>query len=431
MKRKATKDLEAWYHATERKPLIVRGARQVGKTWLITDFAETLGKPYVYVNFEDEKPLRDLFEQDFDMGRIIERLSVQKDVDITPDTLLIFDEIQEAPSGITSLKYFAEKLPAQPVIVAGSLLGIAMHNGDSFPVGKVDFMDVFPMDFEEFLWATGNERLAKVVAERKWDIVASVKEKFIRLLRTYYYVGGMPKAVKTYVASGDYAAVRHEQEALLDAYDNDFSKHAPNALVPRIRLVWNSVVSQICRENKKFVYGLVREGARAREYEMALEWLYDARLLYRVPRTKKGELPLKAYVDHTSFKIFLLDIGLLCAMCGVTAQAVVDNSTLLGAFKGGLTEQYVMQQLRPRKEIAIYYWSADNSSGEIDFLLQKADRIIPVEVKAEENLLSKSLRVFSQKYALPSALRFSMSDYREQDWLTNVPLYAVGIESQH
>lgn len=425
MERKATKDLKRWYDAPDRKPLIVRGARQVGKTWLINDFAERLGKPFVYVNFEDDKPLRDLFEQDFNMERIFERLSVQKDMDITSETLIILDEIQEAPHGITSLKYFAEKAPNQPVVAAGSLLGIAMHNGDSFPVGKVDFIDVFPMDYEEFLWATGNKRLAKVIADQKWDIVAGAKDKLTHLLRTYYYVGGMPKAVSTFINTGDYSAVRREQRSLIDSYDNDFSKHAPSSLVPRIRLVWNSVVAQLTKENKKFVYGLVREGARAREYELALEWLYDAGLFYRVGRTKKGELPLKAYADNASFKIFLLDIGLLCAICGVTAQSVVENNSLLGAFKGGLTEQYVMQQLRPHKDLGIYYWSADNSMGEIDFLLQKDDAIIPIEVKAEENLLSKSLRAFSKKYGLTTALRFSMSDYRRQDWMTNIPLYAV------
>lgn len=425
MDRKATKELNDWYNSLDRKPLIVRGARQVGKTWLINDFAEKLGKPFVYVNFEDDKPLRDLFAQDFNMERIFDRLSVLKDIDITTDTLIILDEIQEAPQGITSLKYFAEKVPAQPVVAAGSLLGIAMHNGDSFPVGKVDFIDVFPMDFEEFLWATGNKRIAKVIAEHKWDIMAGVKDKLTHLLRTYYYVGGMPKAVSTFVNTGDYTAVRRVQMSLIDSYDNDFSKHAPNTLVPRIRLVWNSVVAQLTKENKKFVYGLVREGARAREYELALEWLYDAGLFYRVSRTKKGELPLKAYVDNASFKIFLLDIGLLCAMCGVTAQSVVDNSALLGAFKGGLTEQYVMQQMHPHKDIGIYYWSSDNSVGEIDFLIQKDDTIVPIEVKAEENLLSKSLRAFSIKFGLTSAIRFSMSDYRQQDWMTNIPLYAV------
>jgi len=425
MKRKATKDIEEWFNSARRKPLIVRGARQVGKTWLINDFADRLNPPSLYVNFEDDKPLRDLFVQDFDMERILERLSFQKDRDITPETLIIFDEIQEAPQGVTALKYFAEKLPRQPIIAAGSLLGIAMHSGDSFPVGKVDFLDIFPMDFEEFLWATGNDRLASLINKKDRSTMSSVRDKFIRLLRSYYFVGGMPMAVSSFSETGNYNEARRIQTSLLSSYDNDFSKHAPVQMVPRIRQVWNSIVAQLSKENKKFVFGLVREGARAREYELALEWLYDAGLFYRVGRVKKGELPLKAYQDESSFKVFMLDIGLLCAMCGVTPASVVEDNKLLGGFKGGLAEQYVLQQLRPMKGLSIHYWSADNSNGEIDFLLQKDDRIIPVEVKAEENLQSKSLKVFSQKYNLTTGLRFSMSDFRDQGWMKNVPLYAI------
>lgn len=427
MKRKARLDLEQWYSSPNRKPLIMRGARQVGKTWLIQDFASGLATGSVYINFEDDKQLRDIFEPDFNMERIIERISIQKDVDIMPDTLIILDEIQEAPHGITALKYFAEKLPSQPVVAAGSLLGISMHQNDSFPVGKVDFIDLYPMDFEEFLWATGNDRLSKVISEKKWKLINGVKDKLTRLLRLYYYVGGMPQAVSIYSSAKDLAAVRQVQLSLISSYDNDFSKHAPLSLVPRIRLVWNSVVSQLAKENKKFIYGLVREGARAREYELALEWLFDAGLLHKVCRTKKGELPLKAYIEPSSFKVYLLDVGLLCALCDLGPQTVVDGSDIFGAFKGGLTEQYVMQQLRLCKDTGIYYWSSANSDGEIDFLLQKADTIIPIEVKAEENLKSKSLRLFSQKYHLQNALRFSMSDYREQDWMTNIPLYCLQV----
>lgn len=426
MRRKAIEQLKGWYASDSRKPLIMRGARQVGKTWLINEFARTEAASYVYINFEDEKPLRDLFVADFDMQRIIDRIQLQKDTDITTDTLIIFDEIQEAPHGITALKYFAEKLPAQSVIAAGSLLGIALHRGDSFPVGKVDFMDVCPMDFEEFLWATGNQRLANVIERKDWSLVSSVRDKLERLLRTYYFVGGMPKVVDTFAGTGDYSLVRREQQALLAAYDNDFSKHAPVNIVPRIRLLWNSVVAQLSKENKKFIFGLVKEGARAREYEVALEWLFDAGMLLRVPRTKRGELPLKAYADMGAFKIFLLDVGLLTAMAEVPASAMVEKeSQLLHGFKGGLTEQYVMQQLHSLGQLGIYYWSADNSSGEIDFLVQRGEEIIPIEVKAEENLQSKSLAAFCKRYGLTAAYRFSMSGYRDQGWMCNVPLYAI------
>jgi len=429
MKRKASSELGRWYASPDRKPLIIRGARQVGKTWLIQDFASGRAAGSVYINFEDDKQLRDIFEQDFNMERILERISIQKDTDISSDTMIILDEIQEAPHGITALKYFAEKLPSQPVVAAGSLLGISMHQNDSFPVGKVDFIDLYPMDFEEFLWATGHERFSKIISEKKWELITGVKDKLTHLLRLYYYVGGMPRVVSVYSSTKDLAAVRQIQLSLISSYDNDFSKHAPLSLVPRIRLVWNSVVSQLAKENKKFIYGLVREGARAREYELALEWLSDAGLLHKVCRTKKGELPLKAYMDSSSFKVYLLDIGLLCALCELGPQAVVDGSDILGAFKGGLTEQYVLQQLLSCKDTGIYYWSSDNSNGEIDFLLQRSDTVIPIEVKAEENLKSKSLRLFSQKYNLYPALRFSMSDYREQDWMTNIPLYCLQVVS--
>ncbi|MCC8071002.1 MAG: ATP-binding protein [Bacteroidales bacterium] len=425
MKRKASEDILKWYHMPNRQPLIIKGARQVGKTWIMKDFVAQQSLPFVYINFEDEKTLQDLFIQDFDLQRILERISLQKNVEITPDTVLLFDEIQEAPHGITVLKYFAEKLPQQPVVAAGSLLGIAMHSNDSFPVGKVDFMEVLPMDFEEYLWAAGESGLSMAIKEKKWPLITSLKEKLTRLLRTYYYIGGMPKVVANFMKDGDFSAARRIQEALLASYENDFSKHAPASLVPRLRLVWHSLVSQLARENKKFLYGLVKTGARAREYEMALEWLEDAGVIYRVYRTKSGEFPLKAYLDPGAFKVFLMDIGLLGAMCGITPQTVVDRSDLLGSFKGALAEQYVLQQLRPMKDTLIYYWSAEASDGEIDFLLQQAGKVVPIEVKAEENLRAKSLRVFSQKYAIAMALRFSMADYREQDWMTNIPLYGV------
>lgn len=424
MERRAVEKLKTWLTREQRKPLIVQGARQVGKTWLIQEFARSCMTKSVYVNFEDDRPLRDLFLMDFDLNRILLRLSLQKEVDIDEDTLLIFDEIQEAQHGITALKYFAEKRPRQPVIAAGSLLGIALHRDDSFPVGKVDFLEVGPMDFEEFLWATGNKRLADLLKTRDWETINSVREKYEHLLRLYYYVGGMPKMVATFVASGDLALVRQEQEALLAAYDNDFSKHAPITLVPRIRMVWQSVVAQLCRENKKFLFGLVKGGARAREYEVALEWLFDAGLLSRVQRVKCGQLPLKAFLDPGSFKIYLLDVGLFCAMAEVPASTIVEGSDLLGAFKGGLTEQYVLQQLRSLG-MTIHYWSADNSSGEVDFLLQTGGAIVPIEVKAEENLRSKSLAAFCKRYDINTAVRFSMSPYRDQEWMCNVPLYAV------
>ncbi|MCM1532018.1 MAG: ATP-binding protein [Bacteroides sp.] len=395
MERKAIHDLINWYKAKTRKPLIVRGARQVGKTWLINHFAETLGSPFVYINFEDDKPLQDLFEADFDMQRILERISVQKDIDIKPDTLIIFDELQEAVHGITALKYFCRKTSRATGYRRRLPLGYRHASRRFVSCRESGFHGCFPYGFRRISPChgqspVGQNHFRKEVGfnkDRKRENHPSAPHLLLR--------GRHAKCVETFTLTNDYAAVRNVQRALLDSYDNDFSKHAPLNLVPRIQLVWNSVVSQLTKENKKFVYGLVREGARAREFELALEWLFDAGLLYKVSRTKKGELPLKAYEDPATFKIFLLDIGLLSAMCQLDAQAIVEQNNLIGSFKGGLAEQYVMQQLRPYKDLSIYYWSSDKSDGEIDFLLQRGNRIIPIEVKAEENLKAKSLRLFS------------------------------------
>ncbi len=417
--------MKKWYKDEDRRPLILRGARQVGKTWLMMDFASSLGVPNVYVNFESDRELQTLFDSDFNIDRILRHLSLIKGVKIDDNTLLILDEVQEVKHGITSLKYFAEQKPGMPVLVAGSMLGVAMHQGDSFPVGKVRFLDIFPMDFEEFLWATQNDLLADALSQKDWDLIADTTSKFEDALKEYYYVGGMPKVVKQFLNGREYDKAREEQLSLIASYDNDFSKHAPAQLVPRIRQVWNSIVSQLSKENKKFLYGVIKEGARAREFEMALEWLYDAGLFYKVSRVKAGELPLNAWVDPGAFKVFMLDVGLLGAMCDLEAKTLIKGNHLFATFKGALTEQYVMQQIRALHGPNIFYWSAENSSGEIDFLIQKDGEVVPIEAKAEENLQSKSLRIFSDKYKLPKAWRFSMANYREQDWLTNFPLYAL------
>lgn len=425
MKRKATQKIKEWYAAPERRPLILRGARQVGKTWLMKDFASSLDAKNVYINFESERELNDLFEKDFNIDRILRRISLHKGVKIQEDTLIILDEVQQVPHGITSLKYFTEQKPDLPVMVAGSMLGVAMHQGDSFPVGKVQFLDVFPMDFEEFLWATGNEILEEALSQKDWDSISSNNFKYEELLKEYYYIGGMPKVLNKFIKTNDYEAVREEQLLLISSYDNDFSKHAPLNLVPRIRQTWNSIVAQLSKENKKFIYGVIKEGARAREYEIALEWLYDSGLFYKVPRVKSGEKPLNAFMDMATFKVFMLDVGLLGALSDLDAKTLIKGDELFSTFKGALTEQYVMQQLRALHGQNIFYWSAENSSGEIDFIIQHQGEIIPIEVKAEENLQSKSLRLFSEKYHLKQAWRFSMANYREQDWMVNYPLYAL------
>ncbi len=424
MEREAIGQLYEWKARPNRKPLIIRGARQVGKTWLMLEFAKKAYEKWIYVNFEDEEMLKHVFELDFDVPRILNALSLRFHTEIDEQTLLIFDEIQAAPRGITSLKYFCEKAPEYHVITAGSLLGISMHGGDSFPVGKVDFLSLMPMSFPEFLRAAGQERLAKLLAECKWDSIVYVKDRIIQLLRTYYYVGGMPEAVKAYCDGLGYEEVRRIQSNILMTYENDFSKHAPANEVPRIRMVWHSVTSQLAKENRKFIYGVLRQGARAKEFEIAVEWLQDAGLVYRVNRTKSGEMPLSAFEDFGTFKLFMLDVGLMCAINRLSSDSILLGNDIFSTYRGAMTEQYVCQQLTGAVDF-IYYWSADNSRGEIDFLIQTGGRIVPIEVKAEENLKSKSLSAFVARYPSLHAVRLSMSDYREQEWMTNVPLYAV------
>ncbi|WP_195208372.1 ATP-binding protein [Bacteroides intestinalis] len=425
MKREAIKELYEWKGRKDRKPLILRGARQVGKTWLMKEFAADAYGKYAYINFEDNEIIKQIFQKDFDIERILLALQLATDVVIDTDTLIIFDELQEAPRGLTALKYFQEKAPQYHIMAAGSLLGIAMHEGDSFPVGKVDFMDLYPLSFFEFLDALGQEKLKKLLKSKDWELISAFQSKLQENLRLYYYIGGMPEVVSSFITDKDLMKVRRLQQNILDAYDRDFSKHAPISEVPRIRMVWKSVAAQLSKENRKFIYGQLKEGARAKDFEIAIEWLRDAGLVYKVNRAKKGQMPLSAYEDFSAFKLFMLDTGLMCAMSNLPAQALLDGNALFSDYKGALTEQYVLQQLEAIKELSIYYWSSDNSRGEIDFLLQYGTDIIPVEVKAEENLQSKSLRAFVERNPGLHGVRLSMSDYREQDWLTNYPLYSI------
>lgn len=425
MKRHAIKELYHWKESQERKPLIILGARQVGKTWLMQEFAKEAYKQYAYVNFEDNETLRQVFELDFDISRIITSLKWTTGVNIDEDTLIILDEIQEAPRGITSLKYFAEKAPQYHIVAAGSLLGIAMHNNDSFPVGKVDFMHLYPLSFFEFLEALGETKMVDLLSSRDWTMITLFRAKFEAYLRQYYFVGGMPAVVSSFIKDKNLTKVRTAQKAIIEAYERDFSKHAPAIEVPRIRMVWHSIPSQLAKENKKFIYGAIKDGARAKDFELAIEWLKDAGLVYKVNRCKKAQLPLAAYEDFGAFKLFLSDVGLMGAMSNVPAQSLLEGNNLFSDFKGALTEQYVLQQLMCKTNLSIYYWSAENSRGEIDFILQREELIIPVEVKAEENLQAKSLRMFVERNPGLKGVRFSMSPYREQDWLTNYPLYSI------
>lgn len=389
------------------------------------EFASEAYSQYVYINFEDNEIAQNIFQKDFDVERILLALQLATNTPITPDTLILFDEIQEAPRGMTSLKYFYEKAPQYHIIAAGSLLGISMHKNTSFPVGKVEFMNLYPLSFTEFLDAAGEQNFTKLLQQKDWDMIALFHSKLQEYLRQYFFIGGMPEIVSSFLTYKDFAKVRQLQQDILDSYDRDFSKHAPVTEVPRIRMVWKSIPSQLAKENKKFIYGALKEGARAKEFELAIEWLKDAGLIYKINRTKKGELPLTAYEDFSAFKLFVVDTGLLCAMTNLPSQVLLEGNKLFTDYKGALTEQYVLQQFKSIKDVCIYYWSAENSRGEIDFLLQDEASIIPVEVKAEENLQSKSLRAFIDKHPGLHGVRLSMSNYRKQDWITNYPLYAT------
>jgi predicted AAA+ superfamily ATPase len=425
MQRNAYHELVNWKNKKERKPLIIRGARQVGKTWLMQHFAREEFPDYAYLNFEGNKRLQDIFSGDFDTTRIARALSIEAGKTISPDTLLVFDEIQEAPAALTALKYFNENLPMQPIITAGSLLGVALHRHTSFPVGKVDFLDLHPLTFEEFLLANGEEQLLQLLQEKDWALVQTFPDRYIELLRQYYYVGGMPEAVRSFAAHKDYHAVRNLQKNILTAYENDFSKYAPPEMVPRIRMLWHSVPAQLAKENRKFIYSHIKEGARAKEYELAMTWLINCGLLHKVSRVTKPALPLKAYEDLSAFKLFLVDVGLLAALTDLPAQALLEGHALFNEYKGALTEQYILQQLLTHPDWNVYYWSAERSQAEIDFLLQITGRLFSLEVKAEENLKSKSLRVVHDTFQPHASVRTSLSNYRKEDWMVNLPLYGI------
>ena len=415
-----------------RKPMIIRGARQVGKTWLMKEFGRSCYEKCAYISMDENEVMQGVFRDAFDIKRIIALLEIEAGFKFDPEnTLIIFDEIQEIPRALKSLKYFYENAPEYHIMAAGSLLGVALHEGTSFPVGKVDFCDLYPLDFQEFLVACGETQLASLLDQSDYQMIESFKNKYIDYLKHYYFIGGMPEAVTAYIKTADLKKVRSVQRKLLAAYENDFSKHAPLEIVTRIKMIWNSIPTQLARENKKFLYGLVREGARAREYEIAITWLADCGLIHIVNRVKKPDYPLRAYQDFRAFKIFLLDIGLLGAMSGLAARIILQGNRLFEEFKGALTEQYVYQQMKVVPETDIFYWSSDTATSEIDFLIQQEDAITPIEVKAEENLHAKSLRSFCNKYGIRPGVRTSMSDYRQQEWVTNVPLYCIGSYTKH
>lgn len=426
MYRYAIEDLRNWKYKKNRKPLIIEGARQVGKTWIMKEFGRQEYQNIVYINFDSNARVAELFSADLDTQRILRGIEIYAGKKIDPEnTLIIFDEVQEVPKALSSLKYFCEDTPEYHIICAGSLLGIALHDGTSFPVGKVEFLKLHPLSYKEFLMATGKELYAELIDQKDYQMIASFKQIYVDALKEYYYVGGMPEAVVSYSEEQDFAEVRNIQNRILAAYEQDFSKHAPANIVPKIRMVWNSIPSQLAKENRKFLYGLIREGARAKEYETAIMWLSDCGLVHKVSRITTPHLPLKAYEDLKAFKLFLVDVGLLGALAGLNQKILLDGNDLFVEFKGALTEQYVLQQLVTNPDLGVYYYTNDRGSCEIDFLIDDGEKIIPLEVKAEINLRAKSLKSYRDKYASKISARASMADYKKHDGLVDLPLYVI------
>lgn len=426
MYRIAMEKLLKWKQSKRRKPLIIEGARQVGKTWLMKEFGRQAYADTVYINFDSNSRMAELFASDLDTERLIMGLELYIGRKIDPEnSLLIFDEVQEVPRALTSLKYFYENAPEYHIVCAGSLLGIALHQGTSFPVGKVDFLKLYPLSFKEFLMATGKERFAELLDKRDFPMITSFKQLYIDALKQYSFIGGMPEAVQSFVENKDFNEVREIQKRILAAYEQDFSKHAPVEIVPRLRMLWNSIPSQLAKENKKFIYGLIREGARAKDYETAIMWLSDCGLVHKVTRVNAAGIPLRAYEDLKAFKLFVVDVGLLGCMTGLRQRTLLEGNDLFVEFKGALTEQYVCQQLKTMEDLDVYYYTNDRGSCEVDFIIDTGEQVVPVEAKAEVNLRAKSLKTYYEKFSPQISVRTSMADYKREEWLVNLPLYAI------
>lgn len=421
------KELLLWKRKNNRKPLILQGARQVGKTWIMKEFGKINYKYVAYVNLDHNVHMKESFEKDFDVARIIEDIGIETHTKIVAgETLIILDEIQEIPVTLSCLKYFCENAPEYHIIAAGSLLGVALHKGVSYPVGKVNLLTMYPLSYKEFLEAVGEDKLAEYISQPDCDKMYTFREKYVSYLKKYYYIGGMPEAVMAYVQEKDYDEVRSVQKTILSLYESDFSKHIENKTeLERTRMIWNSIPMQLTKENKKFFFGQIKKGARSADFEVSIQWLLDCGLIYKVYCVEKPGMPLKAYTNFSSYKLFALDVGLLGAMTDLDVASLLEGNRIFMEFKGALAEQYVHQQFVSTTQYVPYYYSNVQSKNEIDFLIQIKSDVIPIEVKAEENLKSKSLKAYVDKFKPSYAIRFSMSDYKEQDWIVNVPLWCV------
>lgn len=426
MQRFAMKALIDWKEKKNRKPLIIMGARQVGKTWLMKEFGKQCYAKTAYISFYNNKRMKEVFESDFDIQRIIMNLNIESGVSITPeDTLIILDEIQEAPKVLESLKYFCEDASEYHVVAAGSLLGVAIHEGVSYPVGKVDLLDLYPLNFREFLCAVGEEELSKALSTKDYELIDNFSDKYLFWLKNYYYTGGMPAVVDFFREQKDYAEVRAIQKDIVRQYQGDFGKHVDARNLPRIRMVWESIPMQLAKENKKFFFGQIKKGARSNEFEIAIQWLLDCGLIYKVNRVNEPHVPLAAYKNLSAYKLFMLDVGLLGALSELDAESILEGNDIFIEFKGALTEQYVLQQIVSDTPYTPFYYGTEKATFEQDFLVQMGKTVVPIEVKAETNVRSQSLRAFCEKYKSEAAVRFSTQKYMDQGWMKNIPLYAV------
>ena len=411
-----------WKNKSNRKPLIIMGARQVGKTWLMKEFGRTCYEKTAYISFYNNRRMNEVFQMDFDINRIIMNLNIESGVAITPgNTLIILDEIQDAPEVLESLKYFCEEAPEYHVVAAGSLLGVSIHDGVSYPVGKVDMLDLYPLSFREFLCAMEEKPLSDALATKDYTLI----DNYLFWLKNYYYTGGMPAVVDAFRLRKDYDEVRHIQSDIVRQYESDFGKHIDAGTLPRIRMVWDSIPLQLAKENRKFFFGQMKKGARSSDYEIAIQWLIDCGLVYKVSRVNEPHMPLKAYKSMNAYKLFMLDVGLLGALSELPAESILEGNDIFIEFKGALTEQYVLQQLISDTDYTPYYFGTEKATFEQDFLIQKGNNIIPIEVKAEANVRSQSLKAYCDRYHPEKAVRFSTLKYIDQGWMVNIPLYAV------
>jgi len=418
-------ELINWKKKEDKKPLIIQGARQTGKTWLMKEFGRRHYERTVYINFDENATMRDYFKAGLDVKRLLAGLELEAGFKIEPrSTLIIFDEIQECPQALTSLKYFNENAPQYDIVAAGSMLGVAHHGGTGFPVGKTEFLNLYPLSFEEFAQALGQERFIELTRQKEFGVISGFKEKYLELMRKYCYVGGMPEVVQRFVNNGDFNEAREIQKRIIESFELDFSKHIPANTVAKIGLLWKSIPAQLTKENKKFIYGIIKQGARAKEYETALSWLSDCGLIYKVHNIKKPALPIAAYEDFNAFKVFIVDVGLLCALTNLDAATILKGNKFFDEYKGAIAEQYVLQQLKTLKDLPVFYWANSNGT-EIDFVIQLGSNIVPVEVKSSINLRAKSLKSYREKFNPKISIRTSTADYKQTDGLYDIPLYMI------